>query len=142
MHIRWEIDYIVSTHSRPKAAAMEIPLTARVDDVSTHSRPKAAAKEQIKQKIAEMFQHTAARRRLLNAVPSLVKKCGVSTHSRPKAAAVLKWYSKRDFGLFQHTAARRRLLAYGFITPDDLASFNTQPPEGGCTRCGLLANET
>ena len=95
MHIRWEIDYIVSTHSRPKAAAMEIPLTARVDDVSTHSRPKAAAKEQIKQKIAE---------------------------------------------LFQHTAARRRLLAYGFITPDDLASFNTQPPEGGCTRCGLLAN--
>ena len=22
---------------------------------------------------------------------------------------MLKWYSKRDFGLFQHTAARRRL---------------------------------
>ena len=87
MHIRWEIDYIVSTHSRPKAAAMEIPLTARVDDVSTHSRPKAAAKEQIKQKIAEMFQHTAARRRLHLMYLNIIMITRVSTHSRPKAAA-------------------------------------------------------
>ena len=55
----------------------------------------------------------------------------VSTHSRPKAAALTngrllngRW--------FQHTAARRRLIISKFI-PINRRSFNTQPPEGGCT---------
>ena len=56
----------------------------------------------------QMFQHTAARRRLKLA-PFIFTTAGVSTHSRPKAAG-----SKRGIPaaikLFQHTAARRRLF--------------------------------
>ena len=57
-------------------------------NVSTHSRPKAAAalKKPITDRV--MFQHTAARRRLL-AQPQQAKQVpAVSTHSRPKAAAI------------------------------------------------------
>ena len=57
------------------------------------------------------FQHTAARRRLAASFGDIVSSCGVSTHSRPKAA-----------GCFvQHLG-----VAFG--------SFNTQPPEGGWLR--------
>ena len=56
---------VVSTHSRPKAAAPIGFAVADEVDVSTHSRPKAAAKDY---GIEGTFG-------------------GVSTHSRPKAAA-------------------------------------------------------
>ena len=56
------------------------------------------------------FQHTAARRRLLNGTD---------------ASRFLEI-------LFQHTAARRRLLINGSTNPAFMAGFNTQPPEGGC----------
>ena len=82
-----------------------------------------------------LFQHTAARRRLL--------------------AAVIYWMTSI---LFQHTAARRRLLpvvavevpGQGFQhtaarrrLPDCsvwiacIHGFNTQPPEGGCVRISI-----
>ena len=54
------------------------------------------------------FQHTAARRRLVDSVWRLPEFEPVSTHSRPKAAGFHKF---------------QRFLLY--------ASFNTQPPEGG-----------
>ncbi len=100
----------VSTHSRPKAAGViSRQSTFRRNRVSTHSRPKAAGPVQAKSfpnhqgfntqppeggwfrphfahEFAEMFQHTAARRRLGST-------CGdIQTGQR-----------------FQHTAARRRL---------------------------------
>ena len=99
--------------------------------VSTHSRPKAAAPVNRPNTSASMFQHTAARRRLLRAVPKrpipdpmfqhtaarrrLLKRSVsllmflVSTHSRPKAADPDRQNLKNLFR-FQHTAARRRLL--------------------------------
>ena len=60
-----------------------------------------------------LFQHTAARRRLL--LRSLVKNeiKTVSTHSRPKAAA-------------------RKCMILHMLR----LSFNTQPPEGGCNSAG------
>ena len=58
-----------------------------------------------------MFQHTAARRRLL---------CKLDE------AFITK--------LFQHTAARRRLFQTA-CKLQNVDSFNTQPPEGGCFRC-------
>ena len=97
-----------------------------------------------------MFQHTAARRRLITSFSHAVQ-CVVSTHSRPKAAAVViilstpalyvSTHSRPKAAVkraactsggqkFQHTAARRRLLAYLLQIQDD-TSFNTQPPEGG-----------
>ena len=56
-----------------------------------------------------MFQHTAARRRLVLLRPFTQLFTVVSTHSRPKAAgakAIINPYLRT---LFQHTAARRRL---------------------------------
>ena len=57
---------LVSTHSRPKAAANITVIVDNRTDVSTHSRPKAAA--------INPFIIRDDRR--------------VSTHSRPKAAAM------------------------------------------------------
>ena len=58
----------------------------------------------------ELFQHTAARRRLREyTVVILVKN------------------------EFQHTAARRRLLRKQRLRAFIDKSFNTQPPEGGCS---------
>ena len=103
---------LVSTHSRPKAAACawraSTPATSCFNTqppeggcrrtlvwspkerVSTHSRPKAAARD-------DATAHLP--------VP-------VSTHSRPKAAA-----------------SERR------VPVSVLQCFNTQPPEGGCHHC-------
>ena len=106
----------VSTHSRPKAAALRPPCTSTAANVSTHSRPKAAADMPSAQ---------------LNALL-------VSTHSRPKAAAhhhlllalllrcfntqppeggCFKMYLGHFFPVkFQHTAARRRLHTNKFVS--------------------------
>ena len=58
--------------------------------------------------LAEVFQHTAARRRLVDRLTTVER--GV---------------------VFQHTAARRRLVAHGAWTHGVGTRFNTQPPEGG-----------
>ena len=56
--------------------------------VSTHSRPKAAAATgNYNWGNMQMFQHTAARRRLLSFFNDKIDNRSVSTHSRPKAAA-------------------------------------------------------
>ena len=99
----------VSTHSRPKAAAIRIVIFHSNKKVSTHSRPKAAARfVGLPQCLYRAFQHTAARRRLrlIIKVPSNYNP--VSTHSRPKAAAKHK-EAMEAMNMFQHTAARRRL---------------------------------
>ena len=58
-----------------------------------------------------MFQHTAARRRLLTYANTL-----------------------HNHLLFQHTAARRRLPDFLLVQLTQEKGFNTQPPEGGCGR--------
>ena len=120
--------------------------------VSTHSRPKAAGLHDWALITHQMFQHTAARRRLGRNRDSGIRPIGfntqppeggwsrarrrgcfwlsVSTHSRPKAAGVgIKVFRHTDVG-FQHTAARRR-LGSPFQHICVRHSFNTQPPEGG-----------
>ena len=54
----------VSTHSRPKAAGLSHGQYHAVVSVSTHSRPKAAGRLRCKSVCVNLFQHTAARRRL------------------------------------------------------------------------------
>ena len=57
--------YIVSTHSRPKAAGEANTAAGIFSRVSTHSRPKAAGLRQFFFAYQLLrFQHTAARRRL------------------------------------------------------------------------------
>ena len=103
-----------------------------------------------------VFQHTAARRRLdqtrLDAyrlinvsTHSRPKAAGdreeavstaieVSTHSRPKAAGEYR-YGDFDNYEFQHTAARRRLAMRSLNGFGCTFCFNTQPPEGGWSSC-------
>ena len=57
---------MVSTHSRAEAAAILDGNKEKVRVVSTHSRAEAAAAEVPQTLISQaLFQHTAARRRLL-----------------------------------------------------------------------------
>ena len=123
------VRHTVSTHSRPKAAGTVFVCAAFYLLVSTHSRPKAAGAMQMILKQKKLFQHTAARRRLVTHSPLSSPDVAVSTHSRPKAAGL----SKPAYGciaVFQHTAARRR-LGINSCTSASGQSFNTQPPEGG-----------
>ena len=128
MHGAWRV-FGVSTHSRPKAAVFLFEsISSRLASfntqppeggwvckppsfctplVSTHSRPKAAGGAPLIKLNVDVFQHTAARRRLASAYAprvlpnrfntqppeggcrilySLFKFRRVSTHSRPKAA--------------------------------------------------------
>ena len=89
--------------------------------------------------LALLFQHTAARRRLHDFYAHRWQITLVSTHSRPKAAAASL---TAFFGgtKFQHTAARRRLPAQPASIESKDASFNTQPPEGGCHLCIRLGH--
>ena len=57
---------------------------------------------------SELFQHTAARRRLALRKVFTRMMDTVSTHSRPKAAGARQAFDV-GIALFQHTAARRRL---------------------------------
>ena len=102
--------------------------------------------------MTNLFQHTAARRRLavrnsdglclvsFNTQPPEGGCCCksfplhfviVSTHSRPKAAGGNPSVGHTSAVSFQHTAARRRLLLQ-ILSVAFRNRFNTQPPEGGC----------
>ena len=121
----------VSTHSRPKAAGAAAFALAIPGTVSTHSRPKAAGHPQDGFCAGRLFQHTAARRRLVFGGGVTPFFGSVSTHSRPKAAGKKK-QEYRHRPKFQHTAARRRLvLVHDGQVVNRGRSFNTQPPEGG-----------
>ena len=80
-----ELTSDVSTHSRPKAAAFDVLLSA-----SAYLFQHTAARRRLAHGTSahihsSKFQHTAARRRLLNHRISRWD-IWVSTHSRPKAA--------------------------------------------------------
>ena len=57
-----------------------------------------------------LFQHTAARRRLVDIDAAELCQQHVSTHSRPKAAGYVPSDTAPHNTQFQHTAARRRLV--------------------------------
>ena len=120
----------VSTHSRPKAAGMELMTRMRGFDVSTHSRPKAAGVEIQTVTVKLRFQHTAARRRLVGGGDVGGQAADVSTHSRPKAAGMPSRPSQPMREVSTHSrpkaAGNERVLLWIMRF-----CFNTQPPEGG-----------
>ena len=144
----------VSTHSRPKAAGQYIAGShADQNRVSTHSRPKAAAKTTLLIVCLLLFQHTAARRRLLSLINcSFV--CDVFQHTAARRRLAELANTVTTNKVFQHTAARRRLVSVAKLCPlharvsthsrpkaavqlfdvleQSFPCFNTQPPEGGC----------
>ena len=98
----------VSTHSRPKAAGHCVGCFRYSKKVSTHSRPKAAGHMTPGTAIPRLFQHTAARRRLVGKIPESEHKLEFQhTAARRRLEGRLKTFP-HPFK-FQHTAARRRL---------------------------------
>ena len=97
--------------------------------VSTHSRPKAAASIFSVLITFIKFQHTAARRRL-DRKDGFLSIDSVSTHSRPKAAELTFDQLILEFPVSTHS----RPKAAGPLRNTHSTfchSFNTQPPEGG-----------
>ena len=80
--------------------------------------------------LGAMFQHTAARRRLVTVADVSVTDLTVSTHSRPKAAGYSRRQNHGKHTVSTHSrpkAAGQKATAVGASA----MSFNTQPPEGG-----------
>ena len=75
-------------------------------------------------KLANLFQHTAARRRLFYFAGVLFFGVSVSTHSRPKAAAP-RVIRGKETKMFQHTAARRRLIDTTDLYAEDVQFQHT-----------------
>ena len=101
---------IVSTHSRPKAAAKNKFEVNANGVVSTHSHPKVAA-DNLRADYPEV---------------------AVSTHSHPKAAASI--LLSICFQLDVSTHSHPKAAAMYWLKPNcSNGGFNTQPPEGGCT---------
>ena len=98
--------FLVSTHSRPKAAAHRATRRRLNRRVSTHSRPKAAAR------MGRPLQR------------------GWSFNTQPPEGGCANVTALSRSGAFQHTAARRRLQRRSYDKYDK-GCFNTQPPEGG-----------
>ena len=101
---------IVSTHSRPKAAG-RAKYSERTFSSGFNTQPPEGGWLCSSGRLIRFrwFQHTAARRRLVNQNRRAIFFDNVSTHSRPKAAGQDKDTVFDDSDLFQHTAARRRL---------------------------------
>ena len=76
--------------------------------VSTHSRPKAAAMQARDCRSSGGFNTQPPEGGCISKILYLIN-FNVSTHSRPKAAEFLTKF-KGERGEFQHTAARRRLV--------------------------------
>ena len=144
-------DVMVSTLSRPKAAAWSFSDGETEIVVSTLSRPKAAAN-----RMAAAYPYVC-----FNTQPPeggcrlfAQARCSVavSTLSRPKAAAAnlyvstsralfqhsaarrrlrRLWVAVCCRAMFQHSAARRRLAFFNGAVKNANHCFNTQPPEGG-----------
>ena len=80
-----------------------------------------------------LFQHTAARRRLKRKPSQNIKHSRLFQHTAARRRLDERVEQIIEDYLFQHTAARRRLKEWAgrkiFIH-----GFNTQPPEGGCTK--------
>ena len=85
----------------------------------------------ISNRIITLFQHTATRRWLQYRLPLLLIAHYVSTHSHPKVAASVSYCFLLAFFSFNTQppeggcTGRRHALS-------SIPCFNTQPPEGGC----------
>ena len=142
----------VSTHSRPKAAgsAIAAPTSSRIcfnsqppeggwlmltenrtlTLVSTHSRPKAAGICLARAKTKNLFQLTAARRRLdADNIAKCLDALFQLTAARRRLVCAMRGH--RCIRVFQLTAARRRLASPATAPIRHAMCFNSQPPEGG-----------
>ena len=107
--------------------------------VSTHSRPKAAAVlASVFIATERAFQHTAARRRLL-IPPTMIGATSRFQHTaaRRRLLGALRLISSYDE--FQHTAARRRLLGQSIYSDYKLNVSTHSRPKAAASANKLVA---
>ena len=122
----------VSTHSRPKAAGRPPPAPEPDELVSTHSRPKAAGPAITDLSFTLfLFQHTAARRRLVNTPAGGSVDCVVSTHSRPKAAGYLTTLSRSSCTVSTHSRPKAAGVRDAHLYRDFGVSTHSRPKAAG-----------
>ena len=123
------LDFGVSTHSRPKAAAASDVGGAGMLGVSTHSRPKAADSAGLS--VSDLYGfNTQPPEGGCEGLAFFGAHFEVSTPSRPKAADRLGKQRK----LVHKVSTHSRPKAAGLEKDEWLITqkgFNTQPPEGG-----------
>ena len=150
------LGWVVSTHSRPKAAAScrasdyrntpcfntqppeggcgwPLSCTGSVT-VSTHSRPKAAAYSLKIHYHLRKFQHTAARRRLKNSRRRNWRICCFNTQPPEGGWCCITTACWRA-PCFNTQPPEGGWLPCGRCLKQS-TRFNTQPPEGGCVLGG------
>ena len=139
--------WLVSTHSRPKAAGC-IKFQRWVVCWCFNTQPPEGGWWSIFKNIIGffLFQHTAARRRLARFASS-VRKSKWFQHTAARRRLGKTMTRQYQACLFQHTAARRR-LGQSYERRDASNCFNTQPPEGGwglyrkCRDCGSVSTHS
>ena len=120
----------VSTHSRPKAAGCPRQTFAYNRNRFNTQPPEGGWPPIIYDSVlAWVFQHTAARRRLVPKVAVQVNEYQFQ-HTAARRRLETFFPPSCNISEFQHTAARRRLGRWASCRYRS-ASFNTQPPEGG-----------
>ena len=86
----------------------------------------------------DQFQHTAARRRLRHQHANAYAYFQFQ-HTAARRRLPIRPAAFRRSRWFQHTAARRRLHPKGASHEYKDNRFNTQPPEGGCCMAGSVS---
>ena len=144
------LSFFVSTHSRPKAAVRLLCLMRFCFSCFNTQPPEGGCVWPRVALADQLFQHTAARRRLSPPRSPFSRLWGFNTQppeggwpsSPPTARHALSFNTQPPEGgchapvlvhipdRFQHTAARRR-LSLPATTTTQQERFNTQPPEGG-----------
>ena len=131
--------FLVSTHSRPKAAAHRATRRRLNRRVSTHSRPKAAVPVCASATLRAAFQHTAARRRLSNQLPNQKQRPCLNT--QPPEGGCHHHQHSHHHQPFQHTAARRRLPLSGAYFTLTRVSTHSRPKAAELEQVVLMMNQ-
>ena len=125
---------LVSTHSRPKAAAWRV-IIALAWSLCFNTQPPegGCCNTYATKKAGDGFQHTAARRRLQKqGADQCLPNC---FNTQPPEGGCLQWGLFGYLGKKVSTHSRPKAAACsGFPPLTTLRSFNTQPPEGGCLK--------
>ena len=104
-------DHVFRFNTQPPEGGCRYAATGRrCHLVSTHSRPKAAARLMSNRILNCCFNTQPPEGGCAYALAAGCPRL-VSTHSRPKAAAKHLEWTAADYEVFQHTAARRRLAS-------------------------------
>ena len=100
--------------------------------VSTHSRPKAAGSDKVKDDwLDNLFQHTAARRRL-GIITCFSQSLSFCFNTQPPEGGWRQLEGQHPSGLEVSTHSRPKAAGCASICHPLLQfCFNTQPPEGG-----------